>query len=151
MTTQRTDDDKLMKVTIQVVLGGKEYEITPLPIKYSLPWCKKVVAMLGDVLPLMNIDSDNAKEFEAALNLVMVDKPEQIVNLFFEYAKNLPKKAIEESASSAEVIQAFEEVLGLERPLLGSTLRLVQRLVPAGALPNSSSSPSPSGTSHPNT
>uniref|UniRef100_A0A6M3IX45 Uncharacterized protein n=1 Tax=viral metagenome TaxID=1070528 RepID=A0A6M3IX45_9ZZZZ len=128
----RTEEDKIVQSPVKVILGGREYEIKPLPIKYSLPWVKKVAGILVNILPMANIASDD-EAFSGAFNEIMVSRPEELVGLFFEYARDLNKAEIEETASSAEIVNAFEEVLSLERPLFGMTLRVIAKAMPQGS------------------
>ena len=122
----RTDEDKILQVGATVILGGQKYLVLPLAIKYSWPWCSKVVDLLKDVPKYSTISSDDPEAFSEGFKALMVGKPKEIVDLFFEYAKDLKREEIEEKASSAEVVAAFEEVLKLESPLLGATTRAVE-------------------------
>ncbi len=152
---ERTEEDKIVQAPVKVILGGKEYPIHPLPIKYSLPWVKKVAALIGSFLSVSQVTTDDQQGFEAAFNHVMADNPVQVVELFFEYARDLNRDEIEEVASSAELVSAFEEVVKLERPLFGMTLHLIAAATgavevnvnPNGASGVFSSSSSPSGMS----
>jgi hypothetical protein len=144
---ERTEEDKLVQSPVKVILGGKEYLIKPLPIKYSLPWVKKVIPLIADAIGMSNITSDDAQAFAGALNEVMISRPEQLCELFFEYARELDKAEIEEVASSREIVTAFEEVLAFERPLFGMTYRVFIKALNTADLENFLSSSLPSGMS----
>ena len=128
---ERTEEDKIVQSSIKVMLGGKEYEIKPLPIKYSLPWVKKVADILVDLGRLSKITSDKESEFRSALLNIMVEKPTLMVDLFFQYARDLKRSEIEEVASSSEIVVAFEGVLSLERPLFGMAIRIPGKVMPS--------------------
>lgn len=143
----RTEEDKIIQAPVTVKLGGVDYSIPPLPIKYSLPWVKKVSKILMGVVSLENVTSDNEEAFADAFGEIMVSRPEQLIDLFFEYARELDKDAICEVASSAEIVCAFEEVLSFERPLFGMVLRAFQAATPESDLAKILNTLSPSGTS----
>jgi len=145
--TDRTEEDKIVQAPVKVMLGGAEHEIKPLPIKYSLPWVKEVAGLLTGLISMVNINSDDEKAFSGALNDLMATRPGQLVDLFFQYARDLKREEIEEIASSAEIVNAFEEVLSFERPLFGMTFRVVAKAMPQGLSVVPSNSSSPSGTS----
>jgi hypothetical protein len=117
---ERSESEKLMQVPVKVFLGGKEYEIKPLPIKYSVPWVRKVVDLLKVVPRYTTTTTDSPEAFEKAITAIMSDSPATIIDLFFEYARDLKREEIELVATSAEIVTAFEEVVELERPLLGA-------------------------------
>lgn len=130
---ERTEEDKITQTPAKVILGGKEYEIKPLSIKYSLPWAKKMAQMLIKFIPLAAVKSDDGDAFTGAINEIIVVSPEQLVEMFFEYARDLDRKQIEDSATSIEIINAFEAVLEFERPLFGMALRLIGKAMPEKA------------------
>ncbi len=146
---ERTEEDKLTQSPVKVSFGGKEYEIKPLPIKYSLPWVKKVVKVLVGIIPLIEITSDKEQVFADAFGEILVARPEQLIDLLFEYAKNLNRGEIEEIASSGEVIHAFEEVMNFERPLFGMVPRAFKAAMPEEDLAKLLNISSPSGIKTP--
>jgi hypothetical protein len=101
---ERTETEKVLQTPVKVTLGGQEYFVKPLPVKYALPWCSKV------------------------LQCITESSPPLIAALFFEYARELDKTAIEEVATSAELVAAFGGVLSLELPLLGSVGKTLKAL-----------------------
>lgn len=113
----RTEEDKVLQSPVTVKLGGQDYEIKPLPIKYSAPWVKKVVTILANSSVFTRVTTDTPDLWKEAFNTLMVDNPMQMVDLFWEYAKNLDRASLEEVATSAEIMAGFEEVLTFELPL----------------------------------
>ena len=113
----RTEEDKLLQIPLVVKLGGQDYEIKPLPIKYSVPWIKKIVSMLSEASVFSRVTTDTPDLWKDAFITLMSSNPAQIVDLFWEYARDLDKNKLEEVATSAEIMAAFEEVMTLERPL----------------------------------
>ena len=120
----RTEEDKLLQSPLVVKLGGQDYEIKPLPIKYSVPWIKKIVSMLSEASVFSRVTTDTPDLWKDAFITLMSSNPAQIVDLFWEYARDLDKNKLEEVATSAEIMAAFEEVMTLERPLFKGTQAL---------------------------
>jgi len=141
----RSEEQKVAQSGVTVTFGGAEYTIAPLPIKRSLPWTKKVVEVLTGVLPLIDITSDDPGWGEA-LGQVMVARPEQLIDLLFDYAVDLDRGAIEEVATSAEIVNAFEEVMQLEAPLFGMAMRAFAAAAPQSPSEKPLNTSSASGT-----
>ena len=120
----RTEEDKVLQNPVKVTLGGKGYEIRPLPIKYALPWCKSVIQItISGIMSRASITTDTPEEFDNAMNDVLIERPEKLIDLFFDYAKDLDKEEIMETASLNEVIDAFEAVKELESRFFGWVIR----------------------------
>ena len=128
MQQPRTEEQKLMQTPAIVKLGGKDYEIKPLPIILASPWRKKFVGLLMEGDDLSLVTSDNPKKFQEALADTLLKKPDELMDLFFEYAKDLDKNEIENIASSIEILTALEEVIAFESPFLGMAARVIQML-----------------------
>ena len=109
---ERTEDDKVTQSGIKVMLGGKEYEIVPLVIKYSKEWRKKALPLLSDLLQYTQI-SGETEGFKEAMVELFTTKTDGMVDSFFEYARDLPREEIEDIATDGEVILAFMEVFNV--------------------------------------
>jgi len=114
---ERTETDKILQSPVTVKIGGQDYEIKPLPIKYAVPWVKKVINLLIEASVLSMVTIDTPDLWKDAYITLMARNPAQIVDLFWEYARDLNKNTLEEVATSAEIMAAFEEVLDFELPL----------------------------------
>ena len=114
---ERTEEQKVFQEPIKVILGGQEYEIKPLVIKYSRPWRKKVVDLVATLPKYAQVDTNKPEEFEQAIKLLMVESQDTIIDLFFEYAKELDQGKIEEKATEGEIAIAFQVVMNLAFPL----------------------------------
>ena len=129
MVQQRTEEEKLVQAPLMVTLGGKEYEIKPLVIRDSRIWRQQVVKVLAS-LPLdLKASSDKPEELNSVLSMYLSNKPDDLVDLFFSYAKDLDRDAIEQVASDAEIAAAFDGVIKIAFPLSGSLVRTMQNLV----------------------
>lgn len=121
---ERTEEQKITQEPVVVVFGGKEYEIKPLPIIKASPWRKKFINLMGEVSALAKVTSDDQGDFIKALSDILAQKPDELVDLLFEYIPN--RKEIEQIASSNEILKAMEEVIALEAPFLGAAIRITR-------------------------
>ena len=103
----RSEDDKVTQAELKVTLGSKEYGIAPLVIKYSREWRKKSMPLIAF---LINYSRGSQEDMEDAVTELFGQKTDEIVESFFEYAKDLPREEIEENATEGEIIKAFMEV-----------------------------------------
>jgi len=125
----RTEEEKVLQSPVKVILGGKEYEIKPLPIKYALPWCKSVIkATITGLMANANVTSESPERFDAAMNDLLIERPEKLVDLFFEYARDLNKDEIMETASLGEIMDAFEAVKEFESRFFGWAIRSASKM-----------------------
>jgi len=124
----RTEEQKVSQANIEVILGGKKYEIAPQVIRDSREWRKKVIALIAPLPSLVNITMDEPEDFERALTQMMVIMPDQVLDIFFEYAKDLDREEIEDVATDAEISQAFLEVVELAFPLAQSLPKAMSKL-----------------------
>ena len=108
----RTEEDKIVQAGIKVSLGGKEYAIAPLVIKYSGEWRKKALPLIGHLLQYSRLTKgkSNSQEMEQAFTELFTTKTDEILASFFEYARDLPRDEIESNATDGEIILAFMEV-----------------------------------------
>ena len=127
---ERTEEQKLTQAPIVVVLGGKEFPIRPLVIKESREWRQKLCKVLGMLPQYANVTTDTPDKFEAALNAMLVAMPDQVVDLVFDYAKELNREEIEAIATDAEIAKAFEQIgevaFPLARSVVGAMTKLAQ-------------------------
>ncbi len=114
-------DNKIPQGSVKVTLGGQEYEIKPLVIKESKVWRKKVIKLLSSFSKYAEVTLENPKDFSEALATALMTMPDQMADLFFEYAKELNREEIEEVAFDYEVIEAFGKVSELAFPFSADT------------------------------
>ena len=125
---ERTEEEKIVQAGIEVVLGGKGYAIKPLVIKDSREWRKGVVGLLSSLPQYTSVTTDTPDEFGEALNAVMVALPDKVTDLFFLYAKDIPREEIERTVTDAELAKAFEKVVELAFPLAQSLTKTMEHL-----------------------
>jgi len=108
---ERTEEQKLTQAGIKVTLGGKEYEIRPLVIRYSGEWRKKSLPIIASLMKYSRLmPSGNSEELEQVIIELFTTKTDEMLNSFFEYARELNREEIENTATDGEIIIAFLEV-----------------------------------------
>jgi len=110
----RTEEDKLLMAPIEVTLGGKTYQVKPLVIRDAREWRKKLTALLAS-LPGYAKDG---QDFQSAIQAMMVSVPDAVIDLFFDYARELPREEIEGAATESEIGTAFAAIMEVANPLL---------------------------------
>ena len=125
---ERTEEEILARAPIVVKLGGQEYKIAPLVIRDSRLWRKKVNDLIAPFPRQIKVTMENPKDFEEVLEQMTVTMPDQVVDLFFEYAKELPREEIEGKATDAEIGRAFQEVVQGAFPLTSMLPKVMGRL-----------------------
>ena len=128
MPEKRTEEQIVTQASIAVILGGKEFKVPPLVIRDSREWRKKVVGLLAPIPEMIKVTMDNAKDFGDVLTQMMVTNPDQVLDLFFEYAKDLNREEIEAMATDAEMSVAFQEVIKVTFPLAESPMKVMERM-----------------------
>jgi len=126
----RSEEQIVNQDSLVVKFSGKEYQIRPLVIKESREWRKKIAEMLGQLPQYVTATTNKPDDFKQALNGMLVEMPDKVVDLVFEYGKNLPRDEIEAVATDAEMAKAFESILEvafpLARSIAGATMKLSQ-------------------------
>lgn len=125
---RRTEEDKIFKVPIEVILGGKQYLIKPLVIKEARAWRGKLANLFKKLPTYVNATTDDSAGFEVAMNAVLKSLPDETADLFFSYAKDLDREVIEAEATEIELAEAFEAVMIIALPLVRSLTGAMTRL-----------------------
>ncbi len=112
----RTEDDILLQRALEVTLAGEPHTIKLLPIRPQAEWRRKVVPLLSGFLGISKISTDDPAEFEAGLASVLIETPEKMLDLFFDYARDLDREEIENTATEAEVAVAFKKIVAVVLP-----------------------------------
>jgi len=110
---ERTEEDKITQGGITVILGGIEYKIAPLVIRYSGEWRKKALPLIGSLLKysrLISSDTDDTSGLEKSVIELFTTKTDEMLDSFFEYARDLDREEISNIATDGEIILAFMEV-----------------------------------------
>jgi hypothetical protein len=122
--------------TIQVAVAGREYTITPLPIKKNREWRKQFDAPIQDAANLLaEVGSYADGEFEDMSKMIgeigkavsgklpdvinhLLGSADTITKAVFDYSPELKKdkKHIEENGFDDEIVGCFISILGLAFP-----------------------------------
>ena len=124
----RTEEQIVAQAPVLVYFGGKEYKVKPLVIKEAREWRKKLADMMGQISPAVNATTDKPEEFQAGINSLFVSMPDKIIELVFDYGKDLPKDAVEAVATDEEMAKAFESILEVAFPLARSVTGITMKL-----------------------
>ena len=117
MAKARTEEQKILSIPIVVEFGGKKYEVKPLVIRDSRKWRADLTKALTSLPVYANVTSDKPDEFRDALHAMLVTMPDTVIDLFFEYARDLNREEVETVATDNEMAKAFEQVVQLAFPL----------------------------------
>lgn len=120
MPKVRTEEQKILNIPITVRLGGKDWKIAPLVICYSCKWREDFAAVMTSSSAYAQVTSDKPDDFKDALNAMLVGMPNKVIDLFFQYAKDLNREEIEAIATDSEMAKAFDQVVQLAFPLAKS-------------------------------
>jgi len=132
---ERTEDQKLFHDPIVVVFAGKEYKIKPLPMKLSREWRQRVHKLITEYPKATRTKEGKPEEFGKAIENLMVNMPDELVNLFFDYARDLPREEIEAAGTDNEFLVAWGQVMEIGFPLLRGLATAIGILAPPPAPP----------------
>ena len=123
----RTEEDKLLKSEITIIIGGKEYHIKPLVIKEAREWRKKFALLIGRLPELASITTEDTDGFQNAANVMLVGNPDKMIELFVDYSK-MDKDFVEENATEVELADAIDKIMEVAFPLVSSLTGAVKNL-----------------------
>lgn len=114
------------KEQVIVVLGGAKHSIKLLPLRDSRIWRAKMISGFETLLA-HKADWGDFHCVEEMLNVLFIKIPDFVVDLVFEYAKDLDRDEIESVATNAEMAKAFDQICELEassaRGLIGKIMK----------------------------
>lgn len=128
MAKTRTEDEKILRSPIVVIFGGKEYTIAPLVIRDSRKWRTELTNLIASSLAYAQVTSDSPDAFRDALNAMLVTMPDVVIDLLFQYAKDLDREEIEGIATDDEMAKAFGQLVQLAFPLAHSLVGAMENL-----------------------
>ena len=126
----RTEEQKIARASVSVILGGKEYEVKQLTLNESRVWKQQVAKLLTEGFKQTKVSSSDPEKFSEALLVFMIDAPNALVDLFFSYAKDLNREEIEEIATEAELSVAWEKVREVAFPLAQTLVQTMAKMLP---------------------
>ena len=127
---ERTEDQKMFHDPIVVEFAGVEYDIKPLPMKDSRAWRQKVHKLITEYPKATKTSEGKPEEFGKAIENLMVTMPDTLVDLFFLYARDLPREEIEAAGTDTEFLVAWGQVMEIGFPLLRGLVKTIGILAP---------------------
>jgi len=124
----RSEEQIIAQAPVSVHFAGKEYKIKLLNIKEAREWRAKLSEMMGQLSPAVNATTDTPEKFQEAMNSLLVEMPDKITDLVFDYARDLPREDIESISTDAEMALAFESILEVAFPLAQSVTGITGKL-----------------------
>jgi hypothetical protein len=165
---ERTQEQILTLAPIVIVLAGKEYPVPILTIGKAIAWRQKLISTADDIMrPLMQPikpplwkrainflafwrpkQSGTADSVFAGLGTAWIAFPEKVLQLIFDYAPDLPRQEIRETATEEEMFVAFSKIVDTVNPLRRqiSLMKAVTANLRPSEKSMSSSSPSMAAT-----
>lgn len=124
----RTDEDKILQNPVTVFFNGVEYGIKPLVIREAREWRRQFAALIGKLPSYTKTTTDDPAGFNSAVGALIVEMPDEMTDLFFSYAKDLPRDEIEGTATELEMAAAVEVLLTIAIPLLPSLTKALGKM-----------------------
>lgn len=124
---KRTEEDVVSKRPFQVTLGDTEFQIKPLPITQQRLWREGLIKRLDPVIAKFS-GRDMAEALSGGLAAALLQFPEEIEALVFEYAPELlgSKEAILSSATEEQFAAAFSAIMVVAYPFLPQLTTVTQ-------------------------
>ena len=116
-TNGRTEAQKLVQSPVEVVLGGRTYQVKLLSIRASAEWRRQAADLITSVTGMAPVAGDDAAGAGASLRDLMSSAQDKVAGLFFAYARELPRDEIENAATEAELAVAFDQIVAVAFPL----------------------------------
>ncbi len=124
----RTEEQKILQEPLKVILGGVSCDVRVLNIKESSVWRKQVADLWAKIPKFTKVTSETPEQFATALQSLLVEMPDAVTDLFFQYAKDLNREEIEEVATDSEIAKGFDQVIEVAFPLARSLLGTMGKL-----------------------
>jgi hypothetical protein len=139
---------------VTVMLAGREYVVTELPLRRNAEWRQSLsglaegLTMLLDA-PGLQFTPGVVAQLARQIVALLLETPAELLRLLYTYSPAIAadRERIEAEGFDSEVMAAFTEVLQLAFPF-GSLMKSVRALTTGSAMPViTPSSPAPSGES----
>ena len=124
---EKRSESDIVKKTLTLVFGEKEYEIPVLRMLAAAKWRKEYFQKVQQIRDGMKIEdagmspADLSKAIGNTLVGSVLSHAEQIPEIVFSYAPSLPREEIVESAYDAQFALAFKQIWQVTfQPFLGS-------------------------------
>ena len=119
----RSETDKLAMVGITARFGTEDYDLPVLRTIKMREWRAKLVKSLGPTFASFGIKVAEAGSagVEGGIVAELLNFPERVADLLFEYSPDLPKDKILEESTEEQLVAAFMEIMPIAFPFLGAS------------------------------
>jgi hypothetical protein len=125
---KRTESEILAKAPIKVTLGVKEYKIPVLTVLPARDWRTKLDASMAGLADSFKVvESASANAVANGLTFALIQFPEKVADLVFDYAgESLPKDEILQNATEEQLGTAFSAIMQVAYPFLPQLAMVTQ-------------------------
>ena len=113
----RTESDILSKAPIKVRFGDKDFEITVLAIGPSRRWRERLHKTMTSISKGF-LEVPSGDNLAPALTMALLSSPEELAELIFTYAPDLPRDEVLELASDEQMAHAYGKIMAVAFPFL---------------------------------
>lgn len=140
---KRTESEILAKAPIKVKLGEKDYKIPVLTVLPARDWRTKLDASMAGLADSFKVmESANANAVANGLTFALIQFPEKVADLVFDYANGwtnpgqvlshgshdlvLPREEILANATEEQLATAFSAIMQVAYPFLPQLAMVTQ-------------------------
>lgn len=127
-TEERSEADIIAQTPIKVHLGDQDHIVKLLVAKDSREWRAKTAELLSGLPEYVDIDADDPEKFGKGMSALLVGMPDQVIDLFFLYARDLKREEIEAVATDGQLCKGFEQVAAVAFPFVSAVTKLADQL-----------------------
>ncbi len=107
---KRTEEQMMTMSPLEIQLGQKKYNVPPMTYPRATAWRQSLCDAMKEVMVSFRQPGEN-DAISNALIVALVQSPEKIVNLVFDFAgERIPREAINE-ATDEQFTVAFEKMM----------------------------------------
>ena len=125
---KRTESEILAKAPIKVKLGEKDYKIPVLTVLPARDWRTKLDASMAGLADSFKVvESASANAVASGLTFALIQFPEKVADLVFDYSgESLPKDEILAAATEEQLATAFSAIMQVAYPFLPQLAMVTQ-------------------------
>lgn len=113
----RSEEDIVAMTPLSVTLGKTEYKIKLLGMTPQREWRTKLNTALFPIVESFT-GKTLADALRGGLAAALIQFPEAIAELVFQYAPDLPRETIMQEATEEQMAQAFAQIQSVAYPFL---------------------------------
>jgi len=128
MPVPRTDAQMLGQLPIKLFFGEQTYDVKVLTVIKNREWKEKLAVKFGVIIGQLDAPAE-ISNFLGGLTMALIQMPDKLAEMVFEYAPDLPKEDILKIATDEQICLAFSEIMQVAYPFLAQlgTMRQVAK------------------------